>query len=226
MQMLIQGKQKMAIFIFLLSFAVIGTACDCAALDGDDKTIVELWETVKAPGPVQLRAVQLNPKETAFLVLDIEGRTCNAERRPRCIASVPKIKDFLARASASGAAVVYSLTPQGSRETILPGVSPAGTEPIVKSSVDKFFHTDLEKILHDRGVKTVIISGTAAEGAVLHTVTGAVLRGFHVVVPVDGVSSATLYAEQYTAWHLLNAPGPRQNTTLTRFDMIRFGTGE
>jgi hypothetical protein len=32
----------------------------------------------------------------------------------------------------------------------------------------------------------------------------------------------SIYAEQYTAWHLLNAPGTRGSSTLTRFDMIRF----
>jgi len=43
-----------------------------------------------------------------------------------------------------------------------------------------------------------------------------------VVVPLDGVSAGTLYAEQYTAWHLLNAPGSRGKITLTRFGMMGF----
>jgi len=148
--------------------------------------------------------------------------TCNLERRPRCIASVPKIKGFLDRARNNGVAVVYSLTSRGEIETILPGVTPQGKEPVVKSSVDKFFNTELEKILREKGIKTVIIVGTTAEGAVLHTATGAAMRGFKVIVPVDGMSAGTLYAEQYTAWHLLNAPGTRRSTTLTRFDMIGF----
>ena len=68
----------------------------------------------------------------------------------------------------------------------------------------------------------MIIVGTTAEGAVLHTATGASMRGFQVIVPIDGMSAGTLYAEQYTAWHLVNAPGKRRRTTLTRFDMIGF----
>ena len=191
----------------------------CAA---GSETIIELWDRAKAPPPVELKAVKLAPKETAFLVLDIEELTCNQERRPRCIDSVPKIKGFLERARSHGVAVVYSLTSRGTIETILPPVTPQKTEPVVQSSVDKFFHTDLEKILREKGITTVVIVGTTAEGAVLHTATGASMRGFRVIVPVDGMSAGTLYAEQYTAWHLLNAPGTRRNTTLTRFDMIGF----
>jgi len=48
------------------------------------------------------------------------------------------------------------------------------------------------------------------------------LRGFQVIVPVDGASSSTTYAEQYTAWHLTNAPTISQAVTLTRIDMIKF----
>jgi nicotinamidase-related amidase len=186
------------------------------------QTIIEEWSRVQAPPPVELKQVTVNPRETAFLILDIEERTCNQERRPRCVESVPRIADFLQKARTKGMPVVYSLTGRGTRETILPGAAPIGDEPIVKSSVDKFFNTDLDDILKERGIKTVIIIGTTAEGAVLHTATGAAVRGYNVIVPVDGVSAGTLYAEQYTAWHLLNAPGTRNRTTLTRFDMIEF----
>jgi nicotinamidase-related amidase len=196
--------------------------CNAPAQAGAEETILEVWDTIKAPPRVDLKAVKVEPTKSAFLVLDIEQLTCNAERRPRCVASVPKIRKFLEKARAKGLTVVYSLTSRGTRETILPGVTPLGTEPVVKSSVDKFYRTDLQQILRERGVTTVIIAGTTAEGAVLHTATGASMRGFQVIVPIDGMSAATLYAEQYTAWHLVNAPGSRRRTTLTRFDMIEF----
>jgi nicotinamidase-related amidase len=192
------------------------------AMAQTEGTIVEDWASVKAPPPVELKPVTVNVKETAFLILDIEKRTCNAQRRPRCVASVPKIQKFLKQVRVKGMPVVYSLTSKGTPTGIWPEVAPQGGEPIVKSSVDKFFKTDLEKILQDKGIKTVIIVGTTAEGAVLHTATGAAMRGLQVIVPVDGMSAGTMYAEQYTAWHLVNAPGSRGRTTLTRFDMIEF----
>ena len=197
-------------------------SCNPSAIAGDEKTILELWDIIKVPPRVDLKPIKLEPTKSAFLVLDIEERTCNTERRPRCVASVPKIKKFLEKARSKGLAIVYSLSSRGTPETILPGVTPLGDEPIVKSSVDKFYRTDLEKILREKGITTVIIAGTTAEGAVLHTATGAAMRGFQVIVPIDGMSAGTLYAEQYTAWHLVNAPGSRRSTTLTRFDMIDF----
>ncbi len=191
-------------------------------LASGEKTVIELWDTVKAPPPPEVKPVTVDPATCALLVLDIEQRTCNAEARPRCVSSVPAIAAFLHRARAKGMAVVYSLTSVGTPETILVDVKPKEGEPVVKSSVDKFYNTELEKVLKDRGIRTVIIAGTAAEGAVLHTATGAAMRGFTVIVAVDGMTSATPYAEQYTAWHLLNAPGTRQKATLTRFDLIGF----
>jgi nicotinamidase-related amidase len=92
----------------------------------------------------------------------------------------------------------------------------------VSSGPDKFLNTDLEKILRDRGIKTVIVTGTAAEGAVLNTAAVASLRGFKVIVPVDAASSVLPYSEQYTAWHLANAPLVSRNVTLTKLELIKF----
>ena len=183
-------------------------------------TIVDEWSAVEPPAPVELKAVTVNATDTALLVLDIEERTCNMKSRPRCVESAPRIGAFLARARAAGMPVVHSLTSKGTPDTILPEALPLPGEPIVQSSVDKFFNTELGPILEKLGVHTVIVTGTTAEGAVLHTATGASMRGLSVIVPVDGMSAATLYAEQYTAWHLVNAPGTRARTSLTTLDAI------
>jgi nicotinamidase-related amidase len=183
-------------------------------------TIVDEWSAVQPPAPVELKAVTVNATDTALLVLDIEERTCNMKSRPRCVESAPRIGAFLARAREAGMPVVHSLTSKGTPDTILPEALPLPGEPIVQSSVDKFFNTELGPILETLGVHTVIVTGTTAEGAVLHTATGASMRGLSVIVPVDGMSAATLYAEQYTAWHMVNAPGTRARTSLTALDMI------
>ena len=184
-------------------------------------TIIDEWADVKAPPPPELKAVTLDPKETAYLILDIQYQNCDAQARPRCEVSVPKIKAFLDKAREKKMAVAYSLTTKGEAEDIREEVAPLPGEPVVRSSADKFFNTELEKILKEKGVKCVIVVGTAAHGAVLHTVTGAAQRGFQVIVPVDGMS-ADPYAEQYTAWHLANGPGSRKQTTMTQFSMIQF----
>ncbi len=90
------------------------------------------------------------------------------------------------------------------------------------SGPDKFLGTDLEKIIKKNGIKTVIVTGTAAHGAVLYTASGAALRGTQVVVAVDGISAENPYAEQYTVWHLKNAPRVSSPVTLTRTTSIQF----
>jgi nicotinamidase-related amidase len=203
-------KKKGFIIVFLLICFNFLTAQDY-------KTVIDLWTKVKVPQTPEIKAVSVNSENTALLILDLQSRNCNAERRPRCVACLPLVADFIKQARQKNMAVVYA----GRREDILPTVAPLKEEPVVRSSVDKFYKTELENILRGQNIETVIVIGTTAEGAVLHTATGASLRGFKVVVPVDGMPASDLYAEQYTAWHLVNAPGTRRNTTLTTIPMIR-----
>ncbi len=189
-------------------------------MQGKD-TIIDEWNTVQVPPPPELKGVQVDPQTTALLILDIQNQNCNVERRPRCVASVPRIKELLTEARAKGMSVVYSLTGTASTSDIIEDVAPLEGDAVVQSGPDKFFLTDLEKILTEKNVETVIVVGTAAHGAVLHTATGAALRGLRVIVPVDGMSASELYPEQYTAWHLANAPASQRQTTLTRIDLIQ-----
>lgn len=182
------------------------------------KTVIDEWYSITAPPSPELKAITVNPKTTALLILDIQTRM--VEQRPRCAESVPRIKDLLDRARAKNMLVAYSLTSTAVPEDIAASVAPLPNEPIVKSSVDKFYNTDLDSILKARDIKTVIIVGTVAHGAVLSTTTGASVRGYQVIVPVDGMSADTLYPEQYTAWHLMNSPGTRNRTTLTKIEWV------
>ncbi len=192
------------------------------ALFAQEKTLIDEWNSIQIPQAPELKQVTLDPKTTAFLVLDIQKNSCTAQARPRCVASIPKVKAFLELCRSKGVFVAHSLTSTATPQDIVDELSPLPQEPVVRSGVDKFYKTDLEKILTDRGIKTVIIAGTAAHGAVLHTATGAALRGLNVVVPVDGMSADVPFAELYTAWHLLNSPGTRRNSTVTSFSQIRF----
>jgi len=187
----------------------------------EDLTIVDEWAAVKVPPPPELKPVTVDPQTSALLVMDIQKQNCNMETRPRCVVSVPKIQGLLVKARGKEMLVVHSLARSGEVTDILRELTPLPAEPVVRSGADKFFNTDLEKILRDRGITSVITVGTAAHGAVLHTATAAALRGFKVIVPVDGMS-ADSYAEQYTAWHLANGPGSKNQTTLTKIRMIEF----
>jgi len=183
--------------------------------------VVAEWNSVKTPPAPEVKEVTVDPKTTALLLLDFNKQTCNAERRPRCIASIPKMKKLLDYARSKGVFVVYSLSAGAAPGDIAPDLAPMEGDPIVTSGPDKFMGTDLEKILKDKGIKTVIVSGTAAHGAVLYTASGAALRGMQVIVPVDGMSAENIYAEQYVAWNLVNAPRVSAMVTLTRAEKIK-----
>ncbi len=204
--------------------AVIATLLASAfiiAASAANADIIDEWSSVKAPQPPQLKAVKItSPQTTALLMMDFVQRNCG--ERPRCVATMPAVAKFLARARAANLLIIYTTGPGGKISDTLPQVAPLGTEPTFTTSADKFFRTDLEKLLNDKGIKTVIAAGTAAHGAVLNTSIGSAVRGFNVIVPMDGMSFDDPYAEQYTAWHLANSASTAAKTTLTRFDMITF----
>lgn len=184
------------------------------------QTIVDEWSSVKAPPAPVLKDVTVDPKTTALLMLDFVPPTCGA--RPRCVASLPALNKLLEAARSKGMLVVHSVTATTKAEEILKDVAPRAGEAVVTSSIDKFRNTELEKILKDKGIQTVIVTGTAAHGAVLNTVAGAVQRGFKVILPVDGMSASDTYTEQYVAWHMTNAPAVAPNTTLTKIGLLKF----
>ncbi len=184
------------------------------------QTIVDEWAAIKAPPPPELKTVKVDPKESALLLLDFVKQNCSP--RPRCVASLPKMQGLLEKARQAGMPVVYSIVTGQAPTDVLPEVAPRAGDAFVASGPDKFMNTDLDKLLKEKGVKTVIVAGTAAEGAVLNTAAAAALRGYKVIVPVDGASSVNPYSEQYTAWHLGNSPVVSRQVTLTRIDLVGF----
>ncbi|MDE8348312.1 MAG: isochorismatase family protein [Acidocella sp.] len=192
------------------------------------QSIIEDWGLVTPPAAPIPQTITLNPKTTAFLALDFTGvkdakkGPCNISR-PRCMSSLPAVAKMLKAARAAGVLVIYSVTSAGGPEDIDPYIAPQPGDPVEKSGPDKFIGTDLAKILASHGIKTVVVTGTAAEGAVLQTVTDAVLReGLQAVVPVAGMSSSLLYDEQYVAWYFLNAPGLKGKVVLTQRRLMSY----
>jgi nicotinamidase-related amidase len=218
----------------LLAVATLAVASIYAA-PAPAQTIVDEWANIKAPAPPELKPVTLEPKTTALLVMDLIKQICNENARPRCVASIPKVAKLLAAARASGVTVIYTIIPSAGPGNpvpvigdTLPGVAPKGDEPVITSFVDKFIlgnkDTGLEKMLKDKGITTVVAVGTATNGAVLYTASAAALRGFNVIVPVEGMSGTgqIVYDEQAVAYTLTHAPVLSPKITLTSVDMIKF----
>ena len=169
--------------------------------------------------------VALEPKSTAVLCLDISDTSTKSV--PACLTSVPAVRRLLDAARSSGARVIFALG-RAAGQKIFADLAARDDEPVVRSSADKFFGTDLAERL--AGISTVVVVGTAANGAVLYTSFGACARGLSVIVAEDGISSRDPLATWFTRWQLLNQPGFANATnevgpklaTLSRTDLITF----
>jgi nicotinamidase-related amidase len=187
--------------------------------------IIDEWGSVKAPPAPTLKEVVLDAKTTALLILDLQKPSCTPQRRARCVPTIAKIKALADRAQAAGAMVFYTFAGSGDpREIADPALAPKDGEWIAQRGPDKFLGSTLEQRLKERGVKTVIVTGSSAQGVVIGTGSAAAQRGLKVIVPVDAMSSDEAYMEQYAAYHMSKG-GPAiviDETTLTRTEMIKF----
>jgi nicotinamidase-related amidase len=197
--------------------------CNFVSSSARADDVLSEWGRVNPPPAPAIKPVKADPKTTALLMLDfVPHDPYCGDGKPRCGATLPAMKRLLGNARIHGAAVIYSVAGKYEASDIAKDVAPAGNEPVVKSRADKFLNTDLEKILKEKGIQTVVVTGTAANGAVLYTASGAALRGLKVVVPVDGLSANDLFAEQLTVWQLANGPGFGGQVTITKSEMIEF----
>src|SRR5215468_5199790 len=134
----------------LLQLFALAAALVCAQ-PSLAQTIIDEWQGVKAPPAPQLKAVTLDPKTTALLVMDLVKQTCNSDRRPRCVASIPKIEKLIAAARAQGVMLISTTVPSVPIADTLPAVAPKTNDPVVVAAVDKFTlgdkDTGLQKML-------------------------------------------------------------------------------
>jgi len=208
--------------------AAIVATITLGALPAFASDIIAEWASVKPPPVPQLKPVTIDPKTTALLVLDMMKGNCGM--RPRCGATVPSVKKLIDAARAHDMMVAYNLTGQNPKteDMVDQSLAPRPGELLIANGrgADKFIDsTNLLQALKDKDIKTVIVTGTSAQGAVSGTSNGAAQRGFKAVVPVDGMSSEDAFNELYAAWHLAKGglAALVDNVTLTRSDMIKFG---
>jgi nicotinamidase-related amidase len=178
------------------------------------------------PGPVR---VTLKPATTALLVSDMIDPTCKSQ--PRCTSTmVPAIASLLGQARKAGVLVVYS-TRAARAAKWLPEVAPRAEDPVLASRAqDRFYNSELDKTLKDKGITTLIITGWKISGSVLYTSVGATLHGYTVVIPVDASLAATDYEDAIGIFQILtqssanakNEPLKAKASTLSRTDMMTF----
>lgn len=182
------------------------------------------WTKIQAPPPPTVETISLDPSKTALLVLDLNRPPCDPATRPRCAATIPAAQVLLEKARVAGVYTVYTLGMGGTTADMDDRIKPTGAEAAFSAPPNKFLQSDLDNLLRSRGIETVISMGAASNGSILYTSSEAAFRGYKVVVPVDGVSAATPYAEQFTLWQLVNGPAVSTRVRLSRTSQITFET--
>jgi nicotinamidase-related amidase len=208
--------------LIALIVLAVAAALPVAPAAAEPYDILQEWDGIQAPPPPPIRPMRLEARTTALISMDFSKASCSPQRRPRCVAALPRIAALLAAARRKGMMVAHFLTPMMQRGDIVAELAPLPDEPSINSRGDKFFGTDLETMLKARGITTVLLVGTQANGSVLFTTVGAVVRGFKAVVPIDAIPADTGWQEKFAIWEIANAPGVAGDATLTRTDLLDF----
>jgi nicotinamidase-related amidase len=189
----------------------------------------EALQTLQMPESPDPVPVVLDAATTALLVFDIVDPICT--RQPNCTGKmVPAISSLLAKARKAGVTVVYG-TRAPTMSNWLPEVLPApGDIKIESQAQDRFYNTDLDRMLKAKGITTLILTGWKVSGSVTYTSVGATLRGYTVVVPIDTTLDGTDYEIAIGRYQILhqnssnamNEPLKNRASTLSRTDLITF----
>ena len=119
------------------------------------QTILDEWNTIKAPPPPALKPATIDdPKTTALLIMDVNNQTCTAQRRPRCAASLPHLQKLVGHARAKGMSILYTLSGTTTAADIIKDIGPATADTVLPSfGPDKFMGNDLKRFLRIRASK-------------------------------------------------------------------------
>jgi nicotinamidase-related amidase len=164
----------------LLSSSLLLALCGGVAQAQSNKPI----QTLQMPAMPDPARITLNSKTTALMVLDYVEDICATQ--PKCKSQMlPAMTPFMEWVRKAGLVVAYGTRAQNMAHW-LPQVAPAeGDIKIVNTAQDRFYNTDLDKLLKAQGITTMIMVGWKVSGSVTYTSVGAMIRDYTVVIPVD-----------------------------------------
>ena len=177
--------------------------------------------TRPAPKPLTL-----DSKSTAVLVLDLNAR-CNDPKQV-CSKITAPLGDFLDQARAAGVPIIYTVSATARGKPIgelAAALRRKESETVIyPDGFDKFFGGDLQAFLKEKGAKTLIITGSSTNAAVLYTATTAArMYRYSIVIPMDGVNAATRYEHGYAIHQFTVLPSQaNKRFEFTMLSMISF----
>jgi nicotinamidase-related amidase len=172
-----------------------------------------------------MQDVELDASQTAVVLIDLQRGIMGYPTAPHTTASVLGVAaDLAGRFRGKGATIVYVRVdlanmiqlpvdqshhdpnvppPQPAASEIVPE---AGRQPddllITKRHWDAFGGTELERVLRERGIRTIVLCGVATHIGVESTARSAASRGFEVVLVEDATTSISADAHQYSTTYV------------------------
>ena len=186
-------------------------------------------QTLQMPAMPDPASITLNSKTTALMVLDYVEDICAAQ--PKCKSQMlPAMTPFMERVRKAGLVVAYGTRAQNMTHWLKEVAPVEGDIKIVNTAQDRFYNTELDKLLKAKGVSTIIMVGWKISGSVTYTSVGAMIRDYTVVVPVDTTTASTDYETAIGFYNVLNSgnanlanePLKPKSVTLSRTDLIAF----
>jgi nicotinamidase-related amidase len=173
----------------------------------------------------------VNRPNTALLVIDVQnGVVGEAYDRDSVIANIATLID---NARAAGVDVVWiqhnsDELPTGSESwQYVPDLVRRESEPLVQKAYgDSFEDTELEPVLAERGVGSLLISGAQTDACIRSTLHGAITRGYDATLVDDAHTTEDLtpygapppdkvIAHTNLYWQFQRAPGRTAGTVST-----------
>jgi nicotinamidase-related amidase len=165
---------------------------------------------------------------TALIVIDVQnGVMQTVANRDAVVANINTLVD---KARAAGVPVVWvhdsgeDRTPGSEKWKLVPELNFRDSEPVVdKKYGDSFDETDLEKLLADLGVGSLVVAGAQTDACIRSTLHGAFVRGYDVTLVGDahGTEDLTAYgapdpdkviAHTNLYWKYHQGPGRKADT--------------
>ncbi len=184
------------------------------------------WKAYK-PDPPNPGPVVADPATTAILVLDVNNAKVNDPANPAS-RMAPRLKGLLDRARAAKVLIVHTISLNGvgtAAGSLWDGFQAGPDEPILApDAFDKFHGGQLQEVLARQAVKTLIVTGSSTNGAVLYTATSAArVFNHNVIIPTDAVVAHTQYQQDYSLYQFTVLPGNvSKKFSFTTIDQLTF----
>lgn len=185
-----------------------------------------LFAAEEGPNRPEPKSVNLDSKTTAILVLDMNAR-CDDPKQV-CSKITAPVGEFLDKARTVAVPIIYTVSSSAKGKPLGELAAPlhrkSGETVIYPDAFDKFYPGELQPLLKEKGVKTLIITGSATNNAVLYTATTAArMHRYSVVIPLDGVNAASRYEQEYAIHQLTVLPSEANKLfQFTNLSLISF----